>query len=289
VGNGFLPSMIATTLVAAVLSVAPAPAAGQQPLPTPTTTWNPPLTPDGQPDIGGHWSQQNGITTYSIQEGESDRAEHINITGQEAATGRPIVDPPDGRIPYQPWAAERAQFLYDEHRQPSQLEYVDPVSRSFLDGVPRINYRGTMRIAQSPGQVVMINEYNHTYRVIPIDGSPHIGADLKLWMGDSRGHWEGNTLVVDVTNNNEHTWFDIVGSFHSDALHVVERWTFVSPERIDYEATIEDPKVFARPWEILVNLGRRDNYEIWEFAIWEGNQFVENTLGPSPDVKRNPW
>ena len=169
-------------------------------------------------------------------------------------------------------AAEKAKFLYDQHRNPSEAKYIDPVTRSFLDGVPRINYRNTMRILQSPGQVVIINEYNHTYRVIPIDGSPHIGGDIKLWMGDSRGHWEGNTLVVDVTNNNEHTWFDIVGSFHSDALRVVERWTFVNPDRIDYEATIEDPKVFARPWKILVNLGRREDYELWEYAIWEGSR-----------------
>jgi hypothetical protein len=279
--------MIAMTMVAAVVSLAPAPAVSQ-PLPTPDTPWNPSLTPDGQPDIGGHWSQENGITTYSIQAGDSDRTEHIGITGQEVATGRPIVDPPDGRIPYQPWAAERAQFLYDEHRHPS-LETLDPVSRSFLDGVPRINYRGTMRIVQTPGQVVIINEYNHTYRVIPIDGSPHIGAAVKLWMGDSRGHWEGNTLVVDVTNHNEHTWFDIVGSFHSDALHVVERWTFVSPDRIDYEATMEDSKVFARPWKLLVNMGRVEDYEIWESAIWEGNHLVENILGAPPDVKRSPW
>ena len=287
-GNRFLTSMSAMATVTAVLSVAPAPAVGQ-PLPTPAETWAPPLTPDGQPDIGGHWRQENNITTYSIQAGEADRAEHIGITGQAVATGAPIVDPPDGKIPYQPWAAEKAKFLYDQHRNPSEAKYIDPVTRSFLDGVPRINYRNTMRILQSPGQVVIINEYNHTYRVIPIDGSPHIGGDIKLWMGDSRGHWEGNTLVVDVTNNNEHTWFDIVGSFHSDALHVVERWTFVNPDRIDYEATIEDPKVFARPWKILVNLGRREDYELWEYAIWEGSRSVETILGVPPEVQRSPW
>ena len=286
--RGIFASVIAMTMVAAVVSATPAPAAGQ-PLPTPATTWSPPLTPDGQPDIGGHWAQQNEITTYSIQAGVTDREEHTRIQGSEEATGRPIIDPPDGRIPYLPWAAERAQFLFDEHRQPSRVEYLDPVSRSFLDGVPRINYRGTMRIAQTPDYVVIINQFNHTYRAIPLDGSPHIGSDLKLWMGDSRGHWEGNTLVVDVTNHNEHTWFDIVGSFHSDALRVVERWTFVSPDRIDYEATISDPKVYARPWTILVNMGRVEDYEIWEEAIWEGNDLVENVMGAPPEVRRSPW
>ena len=80
-------------------------------------------------------------------------------------------------------------------------------------------------------------------RVIYLDGRPPLGDTFKLWMGDSRGRWEGNTLVVDVTNHNDRTWFDIVGSFHSDAMKVVERWTFADPKRIDYVATIEDPKV----------------------------------------------
>ncbi len=147
-----------------------------------------------------------------------------------------------------------------------------------------------MKILQTPGQVIMINEFNHTYRVIPLDGSPHIGSDIKLWMGDSRGHWEGNTLVVDVTNFNEHSWLDIVGSFHSDALHVVERWTFVNADRIDYEVTLEDPKVYARPWKLLVNHGRMDDdYELWESAIWEGNNAVEVILGAPPEISRSRW
>jgi hypothetical protein len=98
-------------------------------------------------------------------------------------------------------------------------------------------------------------------------------------MGDSRGHWEGNTLVVDVTNNNDQTWFDIVGSFHSDALHVVERWTFVDPDRIDYEVTIDDPEVFARPWKMAWNFGRNKPEEQWESAVWEGNRAVEVIFG----------
>jgi hypothetical protein len=92
-------------------------------------------------------------------------------------------------------------------------------------------------------------------------------------MGDSRGRWEGNTLVVDTTNQNDQTWFDIVGSFHSDALHVVERFTRVSADTIDYEATLEDPKVYTRPWKMALRLERMKEYgELWEEACYEGNE-----------------
>jgi len=128
--------------------------------------------------------------------------------------------------------------------------------------------------------VVILYESNHSYRVIPLDGRPHPPAQVKLWMGDSRGRWEGNTLVVDVTNFNEETWIDSHGSFHSDALHVVERWTPAGPDRIDYSVTLEDPKVFTRPWKMAfaVNRNREKNYEIWEDSRHEGEQDVEGIL-----------
>jgi hypothetical protein len=241
-------------------------------------TWNPPRTPDGQPDIRGSWNQRDNITTYSLQAGVEDRAEHIGITGQAPATGHPIKDPPD-KIPYLPWAAEKARFLYEEHRHPTSPEYLDPVVRGFLEGVPRINLQGGFQILQSPGQVVLVHDYGHTYRVIPLDGRPHLNPRIKLWMGDSRGHWEGNTLVVDVTNNNDQAWFDIVGSFHSDALHMVERWTSVSADRIDYQVTIEDPNVYTRPWKMAWTYGRTAAEEPWENAVWEGNRSPEVIFG----------
>jgi hypothetical protein len=104
-----------------------------------------------------------------------------------------------------------------------------------------------------------------------MDGRPHVGADVKLWMGDSRGHWEGNTLVVDVTNLNGRPWFDLLGHFGSDALHVVERLTLVDGNTIDYEATIEDPRVYTRPWTLALPLVRNQEYdEIWEEGCHEG-------------------
>jgi hypothetical protein len=132
-----------------------------------------------------------------------------------------------------------------------------------------------------PGKVILTYEFNHAYRVIPVDGTPHIAENIKLWMGDSRGRWEGNTLVVDVTNHNDRTWFDLVGSFHSDALQVVERYTIVDPDRIDYQATITDPKVFTQPWTIAFSLTRnkQPGFEHLEMACHEGERSLGLMLG----------
>ena len=241
--------------------------------------WTPPRTPDGQPDIQGYWNQRSNITTYSIQAGLEDRAEHVRIGGQAPQGGRPIVDPPGGFIPYRPSAADKARVHHAEHTKPSTPELFDPVSRCFMSGVPRIVYQGNMRILQFPDSIVMLHEFGHQYRVIYLDGRPHVGDALKLWMGDSRGRWEGDTLVVDVTNHNDRTWFDIVGGFHSDAMRITERWTFTNPDRIDYVATIDDPEVFTQPWKLRVHLGRSQPEEQYEHALCEGNRAVHVAFG----------
>jgi hypothetical protein len=242
---------------------------------------------DGQPDIQGYWRQRNNVTTYSLEEGEAHRAEHVRITGQAAATGRPIVDPPSGRIPYQPWAAKKAKYLLDVHNDPERLEDLDPVARGFMEGVPRINLQTGFQILQTPNRVVILYEYGHHYRVIPLDGRPHLAKDILLWMGDSRARWEGNTLVVDVTNHNDQTWFDQVGNFHSTMLKVTERWTLVQANQIDYEVTIEDPAVFTQPWKMALNLVRNTEpgYEQLEHAVWEGNRAVELMVRPKPGTR----
>jgi hypothetical protein len=241
--------------------------------------WRPSRTLDDQPDVQGLWDQRSDITTYSIQAGAEDRSGHVRLGGGRAQLGKPIVDPPNGMIPYLPWAAERATFLHEQHLRPSSAATLDPVTRGFMEGVPRINYMGFVQIIQVPGFVVMAHEYGHHYRVIPLNGRPHPPSGIKLWMGDSRGHWEGHTLVVDVTNNNDQTWFDIVGSFHSDALHMVERWAFVGPDRIDYEVTMTDPNVFSRPWKLAMTFGRNEFQENWENAVWEGNRAADVIMG----------
>jgi hypothetical protein len=245
--------------------------------------FTPSLTTDGQPDIQGYWGQRNNVTTYSLERGDEDRREHNRITGQRAATGRPIVDPPSGLIPYQPWAEKKYKFLLSVHTGPERVEDLDPVARGFAEGTPRINLQTGFQILQPAGYVVFLYEYGHHYRIVPIDGRPHLPDTIKLWMGDSRGHWDGRTLVVDVTNHNDQTWFDQVGAFHSAGLHVVERWTFDSADALDYEATIEDPSVFTQPWMIAMNYARNNEpgYEQMESAVWEGNRAVEFMLRPS--------
>jgi hypothetical protein len=120
--------------------------------------------------------------------------------------------------------------------------------------------------------VLLLTEFNHAYRIIRLDGAPHLGPNLKLWAGDSRGRWEGNTLVVDATNHKP-GWLDNSGNFYSDALHVVERWTLVDPNTIHYEATVEDPKVLTAPFKLAFRMTRRteSDYEQLEEACHEGN------------------
>jgi len=171
---------------------------------------------------------------------------------------------------------------------PTKREHIDPNTRAWLVGVPRSNHLvADIQVVQVPGCVVMLYEANHAYRVVPLDGRPHVGDTIKLFMGDSRGRWEGNTLVVDVKNQNDRTWLDRL-SFHGDALHVVERWTLVSPDRIDYRATLEDPTMFTRPWTIAYGFNREktEGFELWERADHEGERDVERILHGGGDAGR---
>jgi hypothetical protein len=230
-----------------------------------------PRTPDGQPDLQGFWIVTPG-GTYSITDLELQSLYQNNRPNPALKGKSRIVDPPDGKIPYQPWAAEKAKLILDNHTDPTP-QFLDPDARCFLQGVPRHLYNREVEIFQSPGHVTFFNMAHHTYRTIPLNGSAHIAEPVKLWMGDSRGRWEGNTLVVDVTNHNDQTWFDIVGDFHSDALHVAERFTRVSEDAIEYEAVITDAKVYTRPWKMALRFERmkEPNLEMWEEACYENN------------------
>ena len=235
------------------------------------------------PDLQGIWRHAAGGATHSVEDGQ-DPAEGVITGGGAGPNPIVIVEPADGRIPYQSAAAEKRKEILANFDNPTKLEHIDPHVRVLLDGVPRNTYGSPaaqlgLQIVQVPGYVLILYESNHAFRVIPMDGRPHVG-DIDLFMGDSRGHWEGQTLVVDVTNFNDRTWFDSHGTFHSDALHVVERYTMAGPDRIDYEVTIEDLKVFTRPWRMAFTMNRNTEkgYELLEDSRHEGERDVDKML-----------
>lgn len=233
--------------------------------------FNPPRTADGRPDLQGYW--ERGFTSQDIEE-------HKAGFGIQAGPSL-VIDTPDRKIPYQPWALELKKDIVDR--------FISPLASCFPPGMPRqVIAPASHQIIQTPGYVVHLLEYSHAYRIIPTAAGPHVPGSVKLWQGDSRGHWEGNTLVVDVTNANGLTWFDNAGNFFSDAVHLVERFTLIDADTIHYEARIEDPKVYTRPWTMVSALTRNKEpgFELFEQACHEGNRAVEG--GQSVGLKPFP-
>jgi hypothetical protein len=211
-----------------------------------------PRTADGKPDLQGIWQARNTAAAALETHGASD--------GIPAGRGV-IVDPPDGKIPYQPSALEQRKQNY------ANRAIADPLGKCYIPGVPRITYLPfPFQIFQTPKFVIMAYEFNHGSRTIPLDGSKHLDG-IDFWMGDSRGHWEGDTLVVEVADLNDQTWLDLAGDFHSDAMRVVERYTRTGTETLRYEATIEDPKVFTKPWKIgmPLYLHTEKGFQLYEY------------------------
>ena len=205
----------------------------------PALSYDGPRTAAGRPDLNGIW-QVLSTAAWDIRA-------HNAQDGVPAGLG--VVEGND--IPYQEWAATQQQANYASRMT------ADPVRKCYLPGVPRTTYMPfPFRILQTPDHVIMTYEFAHVVRIIYTDGSPH-PLPNDFWMGDSRGHWDEDTLVVDTTHFNGQTWFDAAGNFHSDTLHVVERYTPTSSYHIDYEVTIEDPNVFTRPWTMRMPLYRR--------------------------------
>ena len=175
-----------------------------------------------------------------------------------------IVDPPDGKIPYRPEAAAKQRENFANRAS------ADPETRCFQPGVPRAAYlRSPFQIFQNDRAVYIVYQDVHAYRIVYLNGSPH-DEGLGYAMGDSRGRWEGNTLVADVTSFSDSTWLDAAGNYHSDELHVVERYTRMNQDTLMYEATIEDPKVFTRPWKIRMPLRLQKGIQIVEDECEEG-------------------
>jgi hypothetical protein len=241
-----------------------------------------PRLPGGKPDLNGVWQALNEAN-YDLQAHMARPAMALRAGPYGPLPSAPVVAlgavgavPPGlgvvegDEIPYQPWAAAK--------KKDNQQNWLtrDPEVKCFLPGVPRATYMPfPFQIFQSDRAIFIAYEYDGAARNIYMKdpGPPPVDA----WMGQSVGRWEGDTLVVDVTGFNEETWFDRSGNFHSDALHVVERYTRSSPDAIAYEATIEDPKVFTRPWKIRMPLYRRleKNAQLMDFKCVE---FVEELM-----------
>jgi hypothetical protein len=222
--------------------------------------FTPPLLSDGKPDLNGIWESRN--TAYADLEDHPARllGDHKNArlfvpAGLSVVEGR--------QIPYKPEA------LAKRRENAANQERLDPMTACSMPGVPRQMYLNLpFEIAQSSKFIGIISEYTHSERIVPMDGSKHLDG-IDFWMGDSRGHWEGTTLVIDSTDFNDKTWLDMSGNFHSDALHVVERLTLIDADTIQYEATIDDPNVYTRPWKISMPLYRAKKAERPELLEYE--------------------
>ena len=194
-----------------------------------------------------------------------------------------LVDPPDGQLPIRRDAEQ--QRRYNRAHQTDSYEYQTSWIRCITRGVPGgmfpTAYNNGYQILQTPGYVVIVTEMLREARIIPLDGRPHVGPNIRLWIGDSRGHWEGNTLVVDTTNFNHKVINELGhkrGIPQSEALHVIERFTRTGAETLLYEVTVSDPNVYTSPWKAEVPFNRDNGYQILEYACHEGNYSMANML-----------
>ena len=258
-------ALIAGWLLPVVTNVAPQAAAAQTPT---SSAYRAPRTPDGKPNLNGIWQTMN-TANWNIEPhpaGPSPVRE-LGASGAVPA-GLGIVE--GGEIPYLPAARKKQQENYANRLK------LDPEIKCYLPGVPRATYQGMpFQIIQSTKHIMLIHEFAGAVRTVYMSDQTEAPADS--WMGWSNGRWEGETLVVDTKGFNDLSWFDRAGNFHSDALHVVERFTPRSAETINYEVTIEDPKVFSRPWKMSMPLYKHveRNAQILEFRCVE---FVEDLL-----------
>ena len=303
---------ILTVVVAAVVltcaSIAGQSSAARKAYMPPRTAW-------GEPDLQGKWSYAT-ITPLERPADKSDReqlsATEIKELDEDARTGADrrdgtpeadlaraynaywydrgksigrtslIIDPPDGKLP--PLTAEgRRRQAANTERQAGH-EYDSYLNRPLQErciiyhGVPPLpsGYNNTYQIFQTPGSVVILDENIHDVRTIPLDGRPHLRSGIRQWNGNSIGHWDNNTLVVETTNYSPQTTFRFPVT--SDTLRAIERFTRVATDRIDYRFTIDDPTTYTRPWTAMLPMTSLPDYGIFEYACHEGNYSIRNVL-----------
>lgn len=248
--------------------------------------WTGPRLADGQPNVEGHWS--NTVANHSNWTDPQG-----GIPGDPTPPRRPlgpresrapsrVTDPADGQVPFQPWARARQQEFLANFHNPTRPENIEPLARCAPAGVPKSFIWHGYEIRQYPGYVVFL--FNSGTRIIHLDSKPHLPAAIKLWNADSRGHWEGNTLVVDVANNNGKALFGRTGEFASENVHIVERYIFAADgQRYNYQATFTDPSVYTRSWTATIPARRRtekDAIDGWHYEV------AINQAGGKPVVER---
>ena len=287
----------------------------------PASAQTAPKTPDGQPDIQGVWTNFDPTPFEAPDEADIDRLAPLaawfpgsNQPQRAPATPTPdarsrapqgpwgdgpgdalrnerrrsmIVDPPNGRLPVRDEArATRDHNLI--HLTDSWLNHT-PWERCITRGIPGgifpPGYGAGYQILQIPGYVVLFYEMIHEARIIPVGDAPHLPESIRQWNGDSRGHWEGNTLVVETTNYNDQGTIGtniatrgVRGIPQSENLRVVERFTWGEAGTISYEVTVDDDTVFTAPWTVAMPLNRDTTYQLFEYACHEGNYGLENSL-----------
>ena len=300
---------------ASIAGQAPAPpsrraaaTARQGPYAVPRTAW-------GEPDLQGKWSYAT-ITPLERPADKADReqlsAAEIKELDEDARTGADrrdgtpeadlaraynaywydrgksigrtslIIDPPDGRLP--PLTAEGRRRQAANAARTAGHEYDSYTNRPLQErciiyhGVPPLpsGYNNTYQIFQTPGSVVILDENIHDVRTIPLDGRPHLRPGIRQWNGNSIGHWENNTLVVETTNYSPMTTFRFPVA--PETLRAVERFTRVAPDRMDYRFTIDDPTTYTRPWTAMLPMTSLPDYVIFEYACHEGNYSIRNVL-----------
>ena len=306
----FLAAALAVALLVSVAAFAQAPGTVAKTAPAPkaaeTKAWTPPKTADGQPDLQGVWSTATTVPLEKPQGrggrgGAQRAAANANPEGGGLAvhydnsqfgldrshnkvaedTRESLVTTDDGRIPpvlaeAQKRAADRAAFQREHQWDGPETRPLG--ERCILwpnEGPPMLSpgYNSDLQIVQGVGYVAILQEMIHDVRVIPTDNRPHIPANIRQWLGDSRGHWEGNTLVVDTTNFTDKTAFQR----SSENLHVVERFTRTSDDTLKYEFTVDDPHTWDKPWSAQVTWAKTDG-PIYEYACQEGNYGMHNNL-----------
>jgi len=288
--------LLATTILIAVPVIAQPPGGGRAGRGgAPAAPAGPmPKLPDGHPDMQGFWTPP-AITDIEPPPPRAGRAGAPPRAAAPAPATPPaappggatgfggggirIIDPPDGKIPYKADARAKQQDILNNHMAD------EPELHCYQSGVPHSesNQFG-VQIIQTPGYFVQLSEFMHTVRIIPTDNRAHIDAKYKLFQGDPVGHWEGDTLVVDTTNQNTKTWFDTSGNFKTEALHVTEKFIPQDANTIVYEATITDPDIYTQPWTARWNINRNRGatmsdghpYEQMEFGCIEGNTDLEH-------------